>query len=102
MARGIAQKRNQLRKESRSTEGYNTLGYRTEQLFQRYLNGDQSAKGKLLKEVREELAVSKCSQFQRSDGRWVKRDTQTGKIVDVKSNDKPFKGVAKKKDKRRS
>ncbi len=46
-------------------------------------------------------AVDKRSQFQRSDGRWVKRDTETGQIIDVKSDNKPFKGVAKEKDNRR-
>jgi hypothetical protein len=33
---------------------------------------------------------------------WVKRDTETGRFTDVKSNGKPFKGVAKEKDDRRS
>ena len=30
-------------------------------------------------------------------GRWVKRNTQTGKFLDQKSDDKPFKGVRKEK-----
>lgn len=29
--------------------------------------------------------------------RWVKRDTDTGRFVDMKSNPKPFKGVRKEK-----
>lgn len=29
--------------------------------------------------------------------RWIKRDTTTGQIMDVKSDDKPFKGVIKEK-----
>lgn len=29
--------------------------------------------------------------------RFVKRDTETGKFMDVKSDDKPFKGVRKEK-----
>lgn len=28
---------------------------------------------------------------------WVKRDTNTGKFIDGKSDDKPFKGVTKEK-----
>lgn len=32
---------------------------------------------------------------------WVKRDTETGKFMDVKQNDDPFKGVAKEPDDRR-
>ena len=30
-------------------------------------------------------------------GRWVKRNTETGKFLDQKSDDKPFKGVRKEK-----
>lgn len=29
--------------------------------------------------------------------RWVKRDTETGKFIDQKSDNKPFKGVRKEK-----
>ena len=29
--------------------------------------------------------------------RWVKRDTDTGRFIDQKSDDKPFKGVTKEK-----
>lgn len=29
--------------------------------------------------------------------KWVKRDTDTGKFLDGKSDDKPFKGVRKEK-----
>jgi hypothetical protein len=32
---------------------------------------------------------------------WVKRDTNTGKFIDQKSDGTPFKGVAKEKDGRR-
>ncbi|CAG1002488.1 hypothetical protein MTYP_03011 [Methylophilaceae bacterium] len=28
---------------------------------------------------------------------WVKRDTETGRFMDQKSDDKPFKGVTKEK-----
>lgn len=30
-------------------------------------------------------------------GNWVKRDTDTGKFMDGKSDDKPFKGIRKEK-----
>ena len=33
--------------------------------------------------------------------RYVKRDTGTGRFTNVKSDEKPFKGVAKEKDDRR-
>ena len=29
---------------------------------------------------------------------WVKRDTETGRFMDVKSNGEPFKGVRKEKN----
>lgn len=32
---------------------------------------------------------------------WAKRDTNTGKIIDVKKDGEPFKGVAKEVDERR-
>lgn len=35
-------------------------------------------------------------------GNWIKRDTESGKFIDQKADDKPFKGVAKEKDDRRS
>lgn len=34
-------------------------------------------------------------------GNWVKRDTNSGKFIDQKSDGTPFKGVAKEKDGRR-
>lgn len=33
---------------------------------------------------------------------WVKMNTETGKIIDVKKDGEPFKGVAKQKDERRN
>lgn len=33
---------------------------------------------------------------------WTKRDTETGKFIDQKEDGKPFKGVAKEKDDRRT
>lgn len=34
-------------------------------------------------------------------GQWVKRDTETGRFMDVKEDGEPFKGVAKEVDDRR-
>lgn len=34
-------------------------------------------------------------------GKFVKRDTTTGRFTDLKEDDKPFKGVAEEPDKRR-
>jgi hypothetical protein len=34
---------------------------------------------------------------QTPSGHWVKRDTNTGQFMDVKSDGKPFKGVTKEK-----
>ena len=34
-------------------------------------------------------------------GQWVKRDTDTGRFMDVKQDGEPFKGVAKEVDDRR-
>ena len=42
-------------------------------------------------------AVDDRSQFQHPNGHWVKRDSETGKIMDVKSDEKPFKGVRREK-----
>lgn len=42
-------------------------------------------------------AVRDLSQTQTPSGHWVKRDTDTGKFMDVKSDGKPFKGVRKEK-----
>lgn len=43
-------------------------------------------------------AVRGRSQFQTPSGDWAKRDTKTGRILDVKTSDKaPFKGVRKEK-----
>ncbi|MCC7466813.1 MAG: hypothetical protein IT261_11110 [Saprospiraceae bacterium] len=40
-------------------------------------------------------AVKGRSQFQHPNGHWIKRDKNTGRIMDVKSDGKPFKGVRK-------
>ncbi len=41
-------------------------------------------------------AVKQRSQtFNPHNDSWVKRNAETGRFMDVKSNDKPFKGVRK-------
>ena len=43
-------------------------------------------------------AVRSRSQTQTSSGHWVKRDSKTGRFMDVKTSDKtPFKGVTKER-----
>ena len=42
-------------------------------------------------------AVRDRSQVQNPNGHWIKRDAETGKFMDVKSDTKPFKGVTKEK-----
>jgi hypothetical protein len=43
-------------------------------------------------------AVKKRSQaLNTKTGKWVKRDTKTGKFTDVKADKKPFKGVRKER-----
>lgn len=43
-------------------------------------------------------AVKDRSQTQTPSGHWVKRDTDTGRFMDVKTSDKtPFRGVRKEK-----
>jgi hypothetical protein len=43
-------------------------------------------------------AVRERSQTQTPSGNWVKRDTGSGRFMDVKTTDKtPFKGVRKEK-----
>jgi len=42
-------------------------------------------------------AVRQRSQTQTTTGHWVKRDAQTGRFMDVKSDGTPFKGVRKEK-----
>lgn len=34
-------------------------------------------------------------------GKFVKRDLESGKFVDIKDDNKPFKGIAKEPDRRR-
>lgn len=42
-------------------------------------------------------AVRDRSQFQHPNGHWVKRDSDTGRINNVKSDTDPFKGVRREK-----
>jgi hypothetical protein len=42
-------------------------------------------------------AVKQRSQTQTGSGNWVKRDANTGRFMDVKSDGQPFKGVRKEK-----
>lgn len=43
-------------------------------------------------------AVKKRSQvLNPKTNKWVKRDTETGRFMDGKADDKPFKGVRKEK-----
>jgi len=44
-----------------------------------------------------EGAVTGRSQFKTPSGNAVKRDTKTGRILDVKSDKKPFKGVRRER-----
>lgn len=49
-------------------------------------------KGTRIGAIRERTQV-----FNPTTGHYVKRDASTGKFMDVKSDGKPFKGVAKEK-----
>lgn len=44
-------------------------------------------------------AVRDRSQFRTPSGNWAKRDAETGRIMDVKGDNKPFKGVRQEKGK---
>lgn len=41
--------------------------------------------------------VRERSQTQTPSGHWIKRDTNTGRFMDVKQDGTPFKGVRKEK-----
>lgn len=43
-------------------------------------------------------AVTGCTQFQRPDGLWQKRDERDGRLMAVKDDGRPFKGVAREPD----
>ena len=40
---------------------------------------------------------SRSQTYNPQSGNWVKRDAQTGRFMDVKSDGTPFKGVTKEK-----
>jgi hypothetical protein len=46
---------------------------------------------------RRQGAVRKRSQTQTPSGHWVKRDSETGRFMDVKSDGRPFKGVRRER-----
>lgn len=47
---------------------------------------------------RRQGAVRNRSQvYNPKNDKWTKRDTNTGKFIDQKADDKPFKGVRKEK-----
>lgn len=46
-------------------------------------------------------SVDNRTQTQTPSGNWVKRDRETGRFIDQKTNGEPFKGVAKEPDGRR-
>ncbi|MFN3287295.1 MAG: hypothetical protein ACK40H_02510 [Sphingomonadaceae bacterium] len=43
-------------------------------------------------------AVTARTQWERPDGNWQKRDERTGRFMEVKGGQEPFKGVAKEPD----
>ena len=47
-------------------------------------------------------SVTERTQFETASGHAAKRDAKTGEILDVKSDEESFKGVAKEDDKRRT
>jgi hypothetical protein len=46
---------------------------------------------------RRQGAVRQRSQVQMPNQHWVKRDTETGRFMDVKTDKTPFKGVRREK-----
>jgi hypothetical protein len=55
------------------------------------------ATNKPVGDARRNGAVRGRSQTQTASGNWVKRNTGTGRFMDVKSSQKPFKGVRREK-----
>ena len=47
-------------------------------------------------------AIKDRTQVENDNDDWTKRDTDSGEFMDQKADDKPFKGVAKEPDRRRS
>ncbi len=46
---------------------------------------------------RRQGAVRGRSQVKNPNGHWTKRDTKSGRFIDQKSDNKPFKGVRREK-----
>lgn len=46
---------------------------------------------------REGAVRHRSQTFNPHNDRWVKRDAETGRFIDVKADPKPFKGVRKEK-----
>lgn len=59
--------------------------------------GDAVSTNKNKNDGHREGAVRGRSQFQTPSGNAAKRDTKTGRIMDVKSDKQPFKGVRREK-----
>ncbi len=59
--------------------------------------GDAVSTNKNKNDGHREGAVKGRSQFQTPSGNAAKRDTKTGRIIDVKSDKKPFEGVRPEK-----
>lgn len=55
------------------------------------------AKNKPVGDNRRVGAVRGRTQFQTPSGHWAKRDAETGEIMNVKADLKPFKGVRREK-----
>lgn len=49
------------------------------------------------KDSRKGTIKKRTQVYNPSTGHYVKRDSETGRFIDVKSDGKPFKGVAKEK-----
>lgn len=47
------------------------------------------------KDSRKGAVKNRSQVFNPTTGNYIKRDTQTGKFIDVKTDGKPFKGVRK-------
>lgn len=50
---------------------------------------------------RKGAVASRSQTFNSKTDSWVERDTETGRLMDRKSDDKPFKGVRKEKAQKR-
>lgn len=46
---------------------------------------------------RQGQVTERSQTYNPHNDRWMKRDTETGRFIDQKADDKPFKGVRKEK-----